>query len=73
MGVLSTILPAQNKNDCEEEPIKAYYTALAPHLTWIYDFIGREETNLHLEGKNVYSLPYSGETNAFMKPEQTGN
>lgn len=73
MGMLSTILPLQNKDDCMEEPIKAYYTAVVPHLAWIFDVITEEDLNMLNEGEYISSSPYGGETNAFVEPQVTGN
>ncbi|KAM7352958.1 trypsin eta-like [Cochliomyia hominivorax] len=71
MGLLSTILPLQNKSDCIEKPIKAYYAAIVPHIGWIFDHIAEEELNMFNKGEQVSSSPYSGETNAFIEPHQT--
>ena len=72
VGILSTILPMQNRSDCTENPIKAYYTSLAPHLGWIYNVISEEELKMINQGLYMYSSPYAGETNAFVQPDLVG-
>ncbi|KAI8119276.1 hypothetical protein FF38_09929 [Lucilia cuprina] len=71
MGILSTILPLQNKTDCLEKPIKAYYTAIIPNIGWIFDVITEEDLNMLNDGEYISSSPYAGETNAFVEPQVT--
>ena len=70
---MSTILPLQNDNDNVEKPIKAYYTSLTHHLTWIFEIITAEDLKLLEDGDYISSSPYAGETNAFVQNDSTGN
>lgn len=72
IGILSTILPWKNNTDCIEKPIRAYYSAIVPHIGWIFDIITEEDLNMLNAEEYISSSAYAGKTNAFVEPQVAG-
>ncbi|XP_011190222.2 uncharacterized protein LOC105217087 [Zeugodacus cucurbitae] len=63
---IATTTANQNTNNCQQEqqPFNAIFTAVGPHVDWIYGIIASEEMLALHQNDFMYSAPYQQDVNS---------